>query len=74
MNEVYATLKNLPGPVPPIEPPTQLVTEICGTLDAFSIYHWDEHNDKFMCFDYGALVSVREITNNIGVDADIVPT
>jgi hypothetical protein len=30
--------------------------------------------DKSKCFDYGDIVTAREIEDNIGADDDIVPT
>ena len=74
INEVEVALEQLPGPIPPLYPPTSLTTEICGIVDNFSIYHWDNFNDKSKCFDYGDFVSAREIEENIGIDAGIVPT
>ncbi len=55
-------------------PPTSLTTKICGILDNFSIYHWDDFCDKSKCFDYGDFVSARDIEDTIGVDVGIVPT
>jgi len=74
INEVVVELEQLPGPIPPLDPPTSLTTEICGIFDSFSNYHWDDSSDKSKCFDYGDFLSAREIEDNIGVDAGIVPT
>jgi hypothetical protein len=73
-NEDILALEQLPGPIPPFDPPTSLTTEICGIFDNFSIYHWDDFSDKSKCFDYGDFVSAQEIEDNIGVDVGIVPT
>jgi len=51
VNEVVATLEQLPGPIPPLDPPTSLTTEICGFFDNFSIYHLDSFSDKSKCLD-----------------------
>ena len=74
INEVVVALGQLPGPIPSLDPPTSLTTEICGIFDTFSIYHWDDFSDKSKYFDYGDFVFAREIENNIGVVDDIVPT
>jgi hypothetical protein len=42
VNEVVVELEQLPGPIPPIDPPTSLTTEICEIFDNFSIYHWND--------------------------------
>ena len=74
INEVVVALEQLPGPIPPLYPLTSLTTdEICIFFDNFSIYHWDDFNDKSKCFDYGDFVATREIEDNIGVDDGIVP-
>ena len=39
INEVVVALEQLPGPIPPIDLPTSLTTELCGIYDDFSIYH-----------------------------------
>jgi len=46
INEVVVALEPLPAPIPPLDSPTSLMTEICGIFDNFSIYHWDNFNDK----------------------------
>ena len=48
-------LEQLPGPLPlsNVLSSSSLTNEVCGTYDEFSVYHWDEFNDKFKCFDYG---------------------
>jgi len=43
-------------------------------FDEFSIYHWDNFNDKSKCFDYGELITTREIEDNLGVDVGIIMT
>ena len=75
INEDVIALEQLPGPIPPLDfPTTDLATETCGTFDIFSIYYWNNFGDKSKCFDYGGFVSAREIEDNIGADASIVPT
>ena len=74
INEVVVELEKLSGPIPPLDPPTSLATEICEILDSVSNYHWDDFNDKSKCFDYGDSVSAREIEDIIGVDVGIVRT
>jgi hypothetical protein len=73
MNEAVVALEQLPGPVPPVEPPTSFSTEICGIHDEFSIYHWDSYSDKSKCFDYGGLITAAEIEDNLGIDVGIMP-
>ena len=72
--DVVALLEQLPGPIPPIDLPTCLTTEICGIFDNFGIYHWDDFMDKSKCFDCGDFVTAREIEDNISADVGIVPT
>jgi hypothetical protein len=67
-------LEQIPGPIPPLDPPTSLTTKICGIFDNFSIYHRDDFNDKFKCFDYYDFKSAREIKDNIGAYVGIVLT
>ena len=66
INEALVTLQQLPGPLPPVEFPTSLTTELCGIFYEFFIYHWDDFNDKSKCFDYGELITTREIEGNFG--------
>ena len=56
INEVVVALERLPGHIPPIDLPTNLTIEICGILDNFGIYHWDDFMDKSKCFDYGKVL------------------
>jgi len=35
INEAVVALKQLPGPIPPLDPPTSLTTEICGIFNIF---------------------------------------
>ena len=74
IKEVVVALEQFPGPIPPLDPPTNLTTKICAIFYNFSIYHWDNCNDKSKCFDYGDFVFAREIEDTIGVDFGIVPT
>jgi len=74
INEAIVALEQLPGPIPPLDPPTNLTTKICGIFDIFHIYHYDDFNDKSKCFNYGDFFSARKIEDNIGVDVGIVPT
>jgi hypothetical protein len=74
LNEVVVALEQFSGPIPPLDPPTSLTTEICGIFDNLAIYHWDNFCDKSKFFDYCDFVAAREIEDNIGVDAGIVPT
>ena len=60
INEVVVALEQIPGPIPPLDPPTSLTTEICGIFANFSIYHWDNLSDKSKWFDYGDFVFPRE--------------
>ena len=46
INEAVAALEQLPGPIPPLDPPTRLTTEICGIFDNFYIFHWDTFSDN----------------------------
>ena len=48
-------LDQLPGPIPLVDPPTSLTTEICGTFDIFSIYNWDNLSDKSKCLNMATL-------------------
>jgi hypothetical protein len=50
INETLVALGSLPGPVPPVDIPTSFTTKICGIVDEFSIYHWDEFSNKSLCF------------------------
>jgi hypothetical protein len=72
INKIVVAIEQLPRPIPPLDPPTSLTTEICGIFNNFSIYRWDDFSDKSKCFDYGDFVYVREIEDNIGAD-EIVP-
>ncbi len=74
INEDVVALEQLPEPIPPIDPPTSLTTEICRIFDNVCIYHWDDIMDKSKCFDYGDFCTAREIEDNIGADDGIVPT
>jgi hypothetical protein len=74
INEDVLALEQLPGPITPIDLPTSLTTKICGIFDNFGIHHWDDFIDKSKCFDYGDFITAREIEDNIGAYADIVPT
>ena len=74
INEVVVALEQLPRPIPPLDHPTSLTTEICGIFDNFSIFHWDNFSEKSKCFDYGDFVSAQEIEDIVGVDVGIVPT
>ena len=47
---LVVALEQLPGPIPPLDSPTSLTTEIFGIFDNFSIYHWDNLGDKSKCF------------------------
>jgi len=40
-NEAVVALEQFLGPIPPLDPPTSLTTEICRFIDHFFIYHWD---------------------------------
>jgi hypothetical protein len=62
----------LPGPVPPIDLPTSLRTELCGIVDEFSICHWGDIIDKSKCFDFGELTLDNTIEDNLGIDVGIV--
>ena len=73
VNEAVVALEQLPGPNPPLDPPTSLTIEICGIFDNFSISHWDKFSDKSKYFDYCDFVSAREIEDNIGVDVGVWP-
>ena len=73
INETVVALQQLPGPIPPTDLPTSLTTEKCEIFDNFAIYHWDDFIDKSKCFDYGDFITAREIEDNIGADAGIVP-
>ena len=73
-NEVVVALEQLPGPIPPIDLLISLTTKICGIFDNFGIYHWVDFMGKSKCFDYGDFYTAREIEDNIGADARIVPT
>jgi len=73
INEVVVALEQLPGPIPPLDPPTSLTTKICGIFDISFIYYWDDFSDKSKCCDYGDFVSAREIKDKIGVDVGILP-
>ena len=46
IDEVVVVLEQLLGPIPPLNPPNCITTEICGTFDNFSNYHWDNFSDK----------------------------
>jgi len=74
INEDVVALEQLLEPIPPLDPPTSLTTEIFAIFDNFSIYHWDNFSDKFKYFDYGDFVFAQEIEDNIGIDVGIVPT
>jgi len=74
INEAVVEVEQIPGPIPPIDLPTSLTTEICGIFDKLGIYHWDEFMDNTKFFDYGDFVTTREIEDNIGANDDIVPT
>jgi hypothetical protein len=39
INEDVVALEQLPGHIPPLDPPTSLAYEIGGNFDNFSIYH-----------------------------------
>jgi hypothetical protein len=73
INEDVVALEQLPGPIPSINLPSSLTTEMCEIFDNFSICHWDGFIDKSKCFDYVDFVTAREIEDNIGADAGIVP-
>jgi hypothetical protein len=73
INEAVVALENLPGPIPPLDPPTSITSEICGILDNFSIYHWDNFSDRSKCFDYSDFAFAREIEEIVGANACIVP-
>jgi len=49
INEVVVALEQLPGPIPPLDPPTSFTTEICRIFHNLSIYHWDNFSDKSEC-------------------------
>jgi len=74
ISEAVVALEQLLGPIPPIDLPASLTTKICGIFDNFGTYHWDDFIDKSKCFDFGDFVTTREIEDNIGADAGIVPT
>ena len=74
INETVATLEHRPGLATPVDLPTKLAIDICGSFDDFSIYYWDELSDKSHCFDYGKLVSVRKTEDCFGTDIGIVPS
>ena len=48
INKDVVALEQLPEPIPPINPPTCLATEIRGTRDDFPMYHWDDFNDTLV--------------------------
>ena len=74
MNEALLALEQLSGHLLPAEFSTSLKTQLYGIFDEFSIYHWDDFNDKTKCFDYGELITSRETEDNVGIDVGIIPT
>jgi len=74
VNEALVALEQLPEPLPPVEFSISLTIELCGNFDEFFSYYWGDFNDKFKCFDYGELVTTREIEDNLGIDVNIIPT
>ena len=68
INEVVVELEQLSGPIPHIDLPTSLTTEMCGIFDNCSLYHWDDFIDTSKCFDYGDFFTAREIEDTIGAD------
>jgi len=66
-------LDQLPGPLPLVDFPTSLAVKLFGTCDEFSFYHWGTFNDKSKCFEYGKLVTTREIEDNLGIEVGIIP-
>ena len=55
--------------------PTNLTIELYETQDEFSIYHWDDKTNKSNnCFDFGELITVKTIKDNLGIHVIITPT
>jgi len=46
INKVVVAFEQLPGLIPPLDPPSSRTIDICGIFDNFSIYHWDNFSDK----------------------------
>jgi len=57
MNETLVALEHLPGHLPPTELSTSLTTELYIYIFKISVYHWDDFNDKSMCFYYGEVIT-----------------
>jgi len=74
MNEALVALEQFPEPLPLVEFHTSLTTYLCGIFDELSIYHGDDFNDKSKCFNYGELITSREIEDNLSTDVGIIPT
>jgi len=74
INEAVVVLEHLPGPIPPLDPPTCLTTEVCENFDNSSIYHSDNFSDTSKRFNYGDFVFAHEIEVDIGSNVGIVPT
>ena len=66
------TLENLPRLVPPVSALDILTTEIYGQNE-FSIYRWDDYNDKTRCFYYDDFIPPSANEEKVGIDVDIVP-
>jgi hypothetical protein len=73
MNEALVALEQLPGPLPPFEFTISLTTQLCGNFDEFSIYHWGDFNDNYKYFDYGELITIREIEDYLSIDVGVIP-
>ena len=73
-NEIEASYEGQPGPLPPVEILASLTIQTpLGTKDEFYIYSWEDRVEKSRCFDFGDFLNARDIENNLGTDAGIVP-
>ena len=72
MNEVVLALGQLPGLISIVKCRIILMS-VFFTSDEFFVYHRDEFDDKYKCFDYNELVASREIDDNLCIDVGIIP-
>jgi hypothetical protein len=54
-------------------PPPIISTTIWGKYDEALIYDWYGAIDKTLCFDFGILIAVKEIENNLDTDLRTTP-
>jgi hypothetical protein len=67
-NNIKASYEGQPGPLPPFEIPISLTIQTTyGTMDALSIYNWDEHAEKSRCFDFDDFLNATDILRIIWV-------